>query len=367
MVFCHMADAQTNPANQDRIELTAMKGIKIFTAEQNFLSGNYYGFEAAYHFNMAQNQAKFVKAINLRDIDVVAIYRKTDQILLNNNLASKGLIGNTYGLMGRLEIQVAKAGPVRLLFTPGLGFVYATETYFTNQNPLISSHVNLAAQAAVKVQAAITPTTALQAGVGIFHYSNGGMRLPNNGVNAYDATLGIVQNLPYERASHTPDPRFENVHKHSADVGVDFGARGVFRQNRSYARTGLYAHYSYRLNQAISLTAGPDAVYYNTVFKDDQFDELFQNYGTSYDHWRVGLSAGTDIWVGKLAIMLSAGRYLHFNTVATAFGKEYNTKYYWTGGVKYYVLPWLGIQGKGYVHGTEADYIGLGLTAKIHQ
>jgi hypothetical protein len=354
--FSQMTVAQTS---QDKIEVTPFKGVKIFTAEKNELKGNFYGIEAAYHFNMAKNNSPYIKMLNIRDIDIVATYRNMEDVILNNDPDSKGLLGSAFGIGGRLEIGLLKAGPVRLLFTPGLGFVYSTESYFTNGNPITGSHLNLSAQVGLKVSTAITPTTAIQTGMDVYHYSNGAFRLPNNGVNAYNFTLGVVQNINYERAASTPNPAYENFHRHSVDLGVDVGARGVFKQDKHFYRTGLYANYSYRLNRAFSLKLGTDAVYYDQVLDPARFDETFQYYGASYDKWRVGLSAGTDIWLGRLVIMANFGRYLHYNSY-------YPTKYYWTAGMKYYVLPWLALQGKGYVHNTEADYIGIGLAVKIN-
>lgn len=55
-------------------------------------------------------------------------------------------------------------------------------------------------------------------------------------------------------------------------------------------------------------------MYYDQVLDLKHFDETFQYYGASYDKWRVGLSAGTDIWLGRLVIMANFGRYLHYNS-----------------------------------------------------
>ena len=356
LLFNQSVIAQTG---QDKIELTPFKGIKIFTAEKNYLEGEFYGAEVAYHFNMLKNQSPYIRMLNIKDIDVVASYRNMEQVVLNNNPDSKGLLGSAFGVGGRLEIGLVKAGPVQLLFTPGLGFVYSTETYFTNQNPITGSHLNLSAQAGLKLLTAISSSTGIQAGFDVYHYSNGAFRLPNNGVNAYNLSLGVVQNINYERPASAPNPAYESFHRHSVDLGVDVGARGVFQEDKHFYRTGLYANYSYRLNRTFSLKAGTDAVYYQQVLDVTRFAETFQYYGASYDKWRVGVSAGTDIWLGRLVIMANFGRYLHYNSY-------FPTKYYWTAGMKYYVLPWLALQGKGYVHNTEADYIGLGLAVKIN-
>ncbi|HEY0770603.1 MAG TPA: hypothetical protein VGD31_09745, partial [Sphingobacteriaceae bacterium] len=85
-----------------------------------------------------------------------------------------------------------------------------------------------------------------------------------------------------------------------------------------------------------------------------------QYFATSFDPWRYGMSIGADIWLGKVAVMTNYGYYLKFNS-------QYNIKTYWNAGMKYYFNSWLGIQGKGYVHKVQADYLGLGLMFRFSQ
>lgn len=345
--------------NQNSIEITPTTGIKIFSAEKNYLKGNFWGTELAYHFNMQDNPAPYIHLFNIRSIDAVLSYRNMQQVILNSNPATRDLLGSTVGILGRFEFGLLKAGPVRLLFTPGAGFVYSTHSYFTdNRNPIVGSHINIAAQAGLKLFTAITPSTGIQTGIDIFHYSNGATRIPNNGVNAYMWSLGLVQKIKQRHVVESEDET--STAKNSIELGGDIGYRGVYESKDGHFKSGIYLGYNYRVSKIISAKIDTDAGYFYTVFDPSNFVETFQYYGTSYDRWRVGVSAGVDVWLGRLAVMANYGHYIHYKTYYP------NNQQYWTAGVKYRVKPWLAFQIKGYIHGTEADYVGAGPIFNVH-
>jgi len=345
-------------SSNDQLEFTAISAIKIFTPDQYNLQGKAWGGELAYHFNMADNKANYATMLGISSIDIVASYRSYQSLTINNDPASKGSLGSVYGLIGRLEIPVFKAGPVKLLFTPGIGFAYSTESYFDNKNPLVGSHLNLAAQGGLKLFTAITSTTGIQAGIDVFHYSNVGVRVPNFGINSYNLSLGLVQNID-QKGPSTPQNPFVYDHKSSIEFGGDLGMRGVFESRKELHRAGFYAGYSYQLSPVFSLKGGFDAGYYFTPFNPKDFNATFAEYGSSYDKWRAGISIGGDMMIGRLAVMAAYGYYLHYHSY-------YNNKTYWTPGLKYYVLPWMALQAKAYIHNTDADYLGLGLLFRVH-
>jgi hypothetical protein len=348
-------------AQNNAVEVSGLYGISTFTSHQYSLPGHLAGAEAAFHFNTENSKADYIRLLHISSIDVVGAYRSLHDITITDNgkpASEKGALGGVYTVMGRLEIPFIKFGGTRVIFTPGFGVAYTTQTYFTNRNPLVASNFNLAAQAGLKVRTAVSNSTAIQAGIDIFHYSNGAFRVPNNGINNVEASLGIVQDIA------TPQPKEgvykpEEYYKHSFEFGFDIGRRGVYKSKQGFYKSGLYAGYNYRVSPIFSLKGAADAVYYYTVYDPNNFAVTYQYSGTSYDRWRVGLSLGADLWLGRLAIMANYGYYLHYRSTKP-------TKTYWTPGVKYFVLPWAAVQAKAYIHGSDCDYIGAGLLFRVH-
>ncbi|TKC04139.1 acyloxyacyl hydrolase [Pedobacter frigoris] len=342
--------AQEEPKNS--IEFSPQFSVGVFTA-QHKLTGTAYGGELLYHINTENNPTAWMKAMHLKSIDVVFNYKNMSNIKIDGD-ARKGLFGDSYALLGGLNISLLKAGKTEFLFSPAFGLGYAGETFFTNQNPLIGGHINFTSRASLKVTTALSPATQLAAGIDVLHYSNAAFRVPNNGINSSSLSLGIIQylNTPAKPSENISSAE-ESYKKHSVDIGVNIGRRGVYQSKDGYFRTGLYTGYNYRLNPILALSTGVDAVYYHSVFDPANFGQTYQSYATSYDHWRVGMALGPDIWMGKLALMVKYGYYLHYNSY-----RDNHT--YWTAGMKYNLLDWAAVQAKIYVHKTEADFVGFG-------
>ncbi|MGN6641223.1 MAG: acyloxyacyl hydrolase, partial [Mucilaginibacter sp.] len=220
--FCALLSGQVlAQSNNDQLEFTAIHALSVFTPDNYTLKGNVWGGELGYHFNMTNDSAAFVRMLNLRSIDVIASYRSFGSVIIDNDVATKGTLGDVYSVMGRLEIPLIQAGPIKLLFTPGFGFAYSTINYFDNYNPLVGSHINLAAQAGLKLFGAITQSTGLQAGIDLFHYSNVAVRVPNFGINSLNVSLGLVQNINQPGPS-TPEHPFVFSSKNYFEFGGDF-------------------------------------------------------------------------------------------------------------------------------------------------
>lgn len=344
--------------DSNQIEFTGIHALSVFTPENYKINGEVWGGELAYHFNMAQNGADYIKVLNISSIDIVGSYRSLRNLLINKAPDSKGSLGDAYTALARLEIKLAEAGPFKLLFTPGLGFTYSTETYFTDKVPLVGSHINLTAQGGLKLYAGITPSTGIIGGIDLLHYSNVGVRVPNFGINSFNVSLGLVQSVNQAGPSTSVHP-FTYPYKSSVEFGGDYGMRGVPYSKDELYRAGLYAGYNYQLTSVFSLKGGFDAGYYFTPFSMANFDRTFAEYGSSYEKWRAGISIGGDIALGRVVVMAAYGYYLYYHSY-------YNNKTYWTPGLKYYVLPWMALQAKAYIHYADADYLGWGLLFRVH-
>jgi hypothetical protein len=369
--------AQDNP---NSISVTAMQGITIFTPDSYQPQGYFYGAEIAYRLNMANNNAAWVKDLNIKDIAFTAAWFNLHAVSINEPPEIKGALGNVFGGLTILDMSLFETGRITFYFSPGMGFIYSTQTYYTNNNPIVGSHINLAVQAGFKMETPLSSTTKLAIGANFFHYSNSGFRLPNEGVNNINATVGIARNIDV----NGPDRKKETFRiddRQSFEFGIGAGRRGFVNQgnyiNPQTGKTiplpdsaaqrnatsnlymlGLYAGYSYRFNSLFSLKAGTDMVYYTHTFSWNNFYRTYQETGSSFDNQAWGLSLGTDVWMGRMALMFNYGYYLHFNTITP-------DHFYWTIGGKYYLNNWMALNVKMYIHGFDAHYANFGLVFNV--
>jgi hypothetical protein len=349
LLFAGFVNAQENHSNS--IEFSPQVSAGVFTANHK-LTGTAYGGELLYHINTVGNPSQWMRTMRLKSIDLVFNYKNMGDVKLADD-PKEGVFGDSYALLGGLNISLIKLNKTELLFSPAFGIGYAAKTFFTNGNPLIGSHTNFTSRAGLKIATALSPATQITAGIDILHYSNAAVRVPNNGMNTANISLGIVQAIG--KSIHPDSSRVSSFrHKtHSFDIGINMGRRGVYQSKEGYFRTGLYAGYNYRLNSIFALSSGIDAVYYHSVFDPADFNRTYQSFATSYEHWRVGAALGPDIWMGRLALMMKYGYYLHYNSY-----RDNHT--YWTAGMKYNALNWAAVQAKIYIHKTEADFVGFG-------
>lgn len=355
-------------------------GLDINSPDNNKLKGSYYGAEFTYQLSMVNNNTPWVHLLHVQDIGLTFSYFNLQNISLAAKPGSQGFLGSNFGLISCVDMAFLKAGKMTFLFSPGFGFLYATQTYYTTDNPIAGSHVNLAVQAGLKAETPISKSAKIQAGLFFFHYSNAALKLPNDGVNSINASVGIVEDINSSGpVRQTAAFRINN--KHSFEFGLGLGRRG-FVQAGQYINPktgkpitltdsaaqrsatsnlyllGLYAGYNYRLNGLLSLKAGTDMVYYFRPFSYNDFYSTYQETGSSFDKLSAGLSLGVDIWLGRLAVTANYGYYLHYDNPDSIHG-------YWIMGGKYYVNNWMALNAKIYIHQFEAHYANFGLSFNV--
>ncbi|TCC95470.1 acyloxyacyl hydrolase [Pedobacter hiemivivus] len=354
LVFAGDLRAQEVQSVRNSIEFSPQVSLAVFTADHK-LRGTAYGGELIYHMNTVASHRPWMRMLNLNSLDLVFNYKNMSDIVMVSD-PRPNRFGDSYALIAALNFSLLKTKGSELLLTPGFGLGYLGETWFTNENILVGSHINFSSRIALKLSTQIGPSTKLLAGVDVLHFSNAGIRVPNKGMNVSSVSLGIAQSLGVKKVvNDTASWRKPAEYKmHSVDVGVNIGRRGVYRSKDGLYKTGLYAGYNYRLDAVLGLSAGLDAVYYHTIYDPLKNDQTYQSKASSFDRWRVGVAIGPDLWLGRLGLMTKYGYYLHYHSLT-------NIKTYWTTGLKYQVAEGLAVQAKMYLHQSEADFVGFGL------
>ena len=339
---------------QNSLEFNTLSGFKVFSPGNYSLSGMSYGGEVAYNISQQNKEQEWVKRLNISEISLVGGYHNMGAVRITDSLASKGFLQNVFTASGRLNSKLFELQRLSLSITAGIGLAYSSSSYFTDQNPIVGSRLNFSPQAGLKLKAAVTNSLSLASSINIFHYSNAGIKVPNNGVNSFQASLGLTYQLPYEP---TAEQQAEKSEPSSGffELALDGGRRGAWKSKAGNWKSGLALQYHYPVNPVISLKAGTDLVYYYTTF--DGTNERYQYFATSYDRTRVGLSGGADVWLGNFVVGGNYGYYIKYDSF-------HPIKTYWTSNLKYYLNKSFGVQTKIYFHKAQADYIGFGIVVR---
>lgn len=347
IALCRVAEAQHS------IEFNSISGFKVFSPGNYALSGMSHGGELAFNLSQENRHDEWIRRLRVSEISLVGGFHNMRAVQIVDSSASMGFLQNIFTLSGRLNHRLFQGGRFSVSLTAGIGLAYSTSSYFSDDNPIVGSKINFSPQTGIKIRAGISPNLSFSSAASIFHYSNAGIQVPNKGVNAFQASVGLSYNLPVdvkERPNLKKGGRGEFF-----EFAFDAGRRGAFKSKVGNWKSGLSLHYNHALNAVISVKAGTDLVYYYTSFNGT--NDRYQHLATSLDPVRLGLSAGTDINLGRTSVVGAYGYYLHYDSY-------HPVNSYWTSGLKYYLTEALGIQSKIYFHDAQADYIGFGVVIR---
>ena len=324
--------------------------------DRNYL----YGLHVSYDRDLSTSSQPWVDLLQAKGLSFGVLWHNMDH--MKETVEGQSYAhGTAIGLLSEVDFQLAKMGGTKLLFTPGIGLTYITETIDTQPaTTIVGSHVNLTLTAELGLEIPLSNRTDLLVAANVLHYSNGGLKIPNGGINTVNGLIGVktaLGNTP-QKSSSPLRRTFEPIVGSSGELVVGMGRRGKYRTRDGFWRTGIYGGYNYFLNQAFGFKAGIDMVYYHQVFDINRFDETFQYYGSSYDHVRLGVSAGAEVGLGRFAVNAMYGKYLHYRSY-------HGVQWYWTSALRYYLTPNIGLQSTLYMHRVQADYINWALVFRI--
>lgn len=369
------AQESVHKDSSDGLSLTGKTGT-IFSPAEHQPTGTVYGAEIGYQINMSRNTADWIHILHVRDVSLNASYLTLRNVSLVGLQNSKGIMGDLCGINAQLDMAICHIDATTILFCPGIGVVYSTQTFQTNQNPIVGSHINFTLQAGLAIETPLSHYLKLVLRADAEHISNAYVQSPNAGINAVTASVGLIKIINDQRPSKGGES-FDGNNKSSVefDIGVgrrDFTRTGYFINNPpgkkfiSYDgqkaegtsdlyNIGMYVGYDYRLNSVFSLKAGSTAMYYSKTFSAEDFFKTYEGPITSYTHLTVGISAGAGLSLGRLVFSANYGRYVRSNFLDPA------VKSYWTFGPKYYMTSRVALMAKVYFHGSESSYANFGL------
>jgi len=345
-LFSFSATSQT----KNYLEFNPQIAITAFTPDYQ-LTGPVYGAELTYHEGISQNAAQWKKMLHLKSLGFSFNYHDLSGVkIVGDEGANK--FGSSFAALAGFNVSLLRVGRLELLVSPAFGLSFQTRTFFTDGNLVIGSHLNFASRIGLRAQQELGTNTRLLTTIQVLHSSNGGFRVPNNGINLLNVGIGIAHDLKTSPNYGLFDRTSFKTHSFEFAIGV--GRRGRYHHQENFYRSTLYGGYSYRLNPLVAFSLGVDAVYYYTIYNPNDHARTYQSYATSNSRWRVGATTGPDIWMGKLALSVKFGYYLYYNSLR-------EVKVYESVGLRYQAFQHFSLFSKVFLHGTEADFASVGV------
>ncbi|MGX7667419.1 acyloxyacyl hydrolase [Flavobacterium pedocola] len=271
-------------------------------------------------------------------------------------------LGNLYGLYGHFNFYFLSR---RLQLRVGQGLAYNSNPYDRETN-----YRNLA------YGARYMPSTyfminyhkpnlwkgfGVQGGLNFVHHSNANLKSPNTSTNTIAVNFGVNYELPVKDSIHYIKQEMDAFKE---PVRYNFVFRSGINES-DVVNSGQYPFYvasfyvDKRINRKSALQLGTD-VFWMMYLKEFIRYQAIAYYELGYDgnadYRRVGVFAGHELFIDKLAIDTQMGYYVYDQS--NKFGKVYQRL-----GAKYYFTKNLsaGLSLKTHISRAEALEFGIGL------
>lgn len=225
----------------------------------------------------------------------------------------------------------------------------------------------------------------IRAGIDYYHHSNGGMNMPNKGVNVLGPSVGIVYQPYYEEVvNHRNDFRPGKFQRYwylnfSAAAGVkalneEFQLTQFYSPTespdyckndfRKYVTWSAQTDLMYRYARRWASGVGVD-VFYGRYTDDVKEMEKNWKQADKYSRWSVGLAAKHEVFYHQWSIAMSIGWYLYRHQ---GFKPEALEQPYYERIGLYYTFSHFGNLRVGFnvkAHRTRADYTEICLSIPV--
>ncbi len=110
------------------------------------------------------------------------------------NLGQSEAVGSAIGLFPTIDFKILKTRPLSITSQIGTGIGYVTRTYNQFDNPnfnAIGTHLNCMLHLKLRLETPLTTRIKAHLGGSFTHFSNGGARYPNFGLNIPAVEMGV--------------------------------------------------------------------------------------------------------------------------------------------------------------------------------
>jgi hypothetical protein len=246
-----------------------------------------------------------------------------------NKTLGKALYAITY-----LDKPLLKSEKSALRLKIGTGLVGASNPYNpeTNfQNTALSGRIMYAMQGECAWAYNLSGHWQIRSAVTLTHFSNGGLKLPNSGINIPALKIGVnyIPNPPhFQSVTDTVSKNYYN--SLSVNLSGAFFLKEVkLPGGKKYPGAALSMYVNKRLNRKSALNIGVDG-FYNTAIKyvisrDPDVDTL-----NTPDFKRAGLTFGHELFISRVSMLTQLGVYVYnpYQKIDTMIYQRYGLKYY---------------------------------------
>ncbi len=329
-------------------------GTHVFNNGGKWFNDYLFGADVTLSTDLSNRQEHWIKFLRAKRSGFEIAYRNL-RALDGYADTAKNSFGELIGVLENISFLLfTNNNNFNLSLKTGAGIAVVTKTWFNDyQNIFMGSYLNTTLKGDLEAEFYNSRKYRTILSVGFFHVSNGGIIIPNKGLNLLNASLGFMYGMKPNKVAPCPEvnPIMEPI-RHSFDLAFGAGVRGVPYSLNGALKGGAILTYNYHINPTLIIKFSGDAVYNSVLYNptDEKTDQFF---GSSYEHWRAGISTGIEFNLDPFCVGVSIGKYLYNKS-------PFDIQYYWSTQAKYFFNSRWGIHYTMYSHRYAADFFEIG-------
>lgn len=273
------------------------------------------------------------------------------------------VLGEQYGLYAHFNFYMLQR---KLMLRIGQGMAYNTHPYDREsnyKNAAYGSHLLSSTYLLLNYNQQFSANWKINAGLSLFHYSNGNVKAPNTSTNTLALNLGVN----YQIKEHSAPNRKKLSNKYSEPIAYYLGLSGGINQSdvvgsKQYPFYILSAFAAKRINKKSSLTMGTD-VFFSRFLKEliryQSISYPEKNVSGNEDYKRLGLFVGHELHLGKLSMQNQIGYYVYYPF-------DFEGRMYLRNGLKYRMSDRISLSLSLKSHAAQAEAIEWGISYRLN-
>jgi hypothetical protein len=233
---------------------------------------------------------------------------------LSTSLGNDNILGRGNALFGFMDFPFSKNNDkLTLNYQIDFGIGYLNKTYNTETNLMniaISNNFNAFIGLDLCGRYCINSKNEVQAGIKMFHFSNGKLSTPNLGINSAVLSVGYLFGIKPAQHQRRTIINLVNKKKRSYDIVLSAGAKASDQIiGKDYFVSSLVFDYRYFPKYKYGYGIGTDFFYDGSVGPNKVAD-LGGKY-TNSDAFQAGIHAGLYPTYSKIIIVVQCGVYVY--------------------------------------------------------
>jgi hypothetical protein len=318
-----------------------------------FLSGNlHYGFIIPHHGSLmylinghtpgaefsyirpTHGEKKWQRDYHYPEIGLTFIYI---------NFGNPALLGNGFSVYPFINFHVTHKRKLDLRFkailAPAPGFVTKKFDRLENhKNTVLGTHLNGYAGYRLIAIIPLGKNLRMETGIGISHFSNGGTRLPNLGINIPTAEIGIAYHFNSKNVQLIADTSAASAKQNFLSCYASTGFTTINPPGqKEYPAYNFSAQFERKVNNKSKWLAGTDLVF-NASHLAEYRSDTTVHLDSDLQNLQWGIKGGYELTMGNMSFPMEMGIYLYsINTDDRLFfhrlGIRYHFNEHWSAQV----------------------------------